>query len=68
MRSTSGPGWSTGAVRSRDGTTIGFRRIGEGPGVVLLHGGMTASQHFTRLGEALQDEFTVYVPDRRGGE
>jgi len=66
MTPTSGPEWRTGAVGSRDGTTIGFRQIGEGPGVVLLHGGMVASQHFAKLGEALSDQFTVSVPDRRG--
>ena len=33
------------SVRSRDGTTIGFRQLGAGPAIVLLHGGALASQH-----------------------
>jgi pimeloyl-ACP methyl ester carboxylesterase len=40
--------------------------MGQGPGVILVHGGMQASQNFMRLATALADEFTVYVPDRRG--
>jgi pimeloyl-ACP methyl ester carboxylesterase len=54
------------SVTSKDGTTIGFRQLGHGPGVVILHGGALASQHYMKLGAALADEFTVYIPDRRG--
>ncbi|MFI6317404.1 alpha/beta fold hydrolase [Nonomuraea sp. NPDC050556] len=53
-------------VVSADGTTIGYRRRGRGPGLILVHGGMQASQHFTKLATALSADFTVYVPDRRG--
>ncbi|MEU8631862.1 alpha/beta hydrolase [Amycolatopsis sp. NPDC048633] len=53
-------------VRSADGTTIGYRRLGRGPALILVHGGMLASQHFTKLAAALSAEFTVCVPDRRG--
>jgi pimeloyl-ACP methyl ester carboxylesterase len=56
----------TGTVVSADGTTIGFRMLGRGPGVILLHGGLMASQNFTKLGALLSDAFTVYIPDRRG--
>ncbi|WP_448954291.1 alpha/beta fold hydrolase [Labrys neptuniae] len=58
--------WTTGRVASRDGTTIGYRQIGAGPGLVLLAGGMQSSRNFTRLGEVLADRFTLYLPDRRG--
>ena len=57
---------TTGTVTSADGTTIGYRQVGSGPGAVLLHGGMQASQHYLRLAAALCEQFTVYVPDRRG--
>src|SRR5215216_3255922 len=57
---------TTGSVVSADGTRVGFRRLGSGPGVILLHGGVNASQHMMRLGRALADVFTVYLPDRRG--
>lgn len=64
--STTQPPAPARAVTSADGTTIGYRRVGDGPGVVLVHGAMQASQNFTRLAAALSDQFTVYVPDRRG--
>ncbi|WP_025726849.1 alpha/beta fold hydrolase [Heyndrickxia ginsengihumi] len=53
-------------VRSIDGTTIGYRQLGQGPGLILVHGGMMTSQHFMQLGLKLSDEFTVYIPDCRG--
>jgi pimeloyl-ACP methyl ester carboxylesterase len=54
------------SVTSRDGTMIGYRRLGEGPGVILLHGAMSSSHNHLQLVEALADSFTVYAPDRRG--
>jgi pimeloyl-ACP methyl ester carboxylesterase len=56
----------TEQVRSADGTTIGYRSLGHGPALILLHGGMLASQDFTKLAAALSTDFTVHVPDRRG--
>jgi pimeloyl-ACP methyl ester carboxylesterase len=55
-----------GTVRSADGTAIGYRRLGDGPGLVLVHGGLQASQNLLSLASALSDRFTVYIPDRRG--
>lgn len=55
-----------GYVTSKDGTTIGYRQMGSGPGIILLHGGGKASQTLMQLGTELSDEFTAYVPDRRG--
>jgi pimeloyl-ACP methyl ester carboxylesterase len=57
---------TTGSVVSADGTTIGYRRLGHGPSVIVLHGGVNASQHMLKLARALADAFTVYLPDRRG--
>jgi pimeloyl-ACP methyl ester carboxylesterase len=59
-------GVTTGSVVSADGTRIGYRRLGQGPSLILLHGGVNASQHMMKLGRALADAFTVYMPDRRG--
>jgi pimeloyl-ACP methyl ester carboxylesterase len=56
----------TGSATSKDGTAIGYRQLGHGPGVILVHGAMMASQDFMELAGLLSDEFTVYVPDRRG--
>ncbi len=57
---------TTGFVTSKDGATIGYRQLGHGPDVVLLHGAMESSQSHMQLAEALADVFTVYLPDRRG--
>ncbi|MTK64697.1 MAG: alpha/beta hydrolase [Methanobacterium sp.] len=53
-------------VNSSDGTVVGYRKLGNGPGLVLLHGGANSSQHFMELGNYLSKNFTVYIPDRRG--
>jgi pimeloyl-ACP methyl ester carboxylesterase len=58
--------WTTGFVTSKDGTTIGYRQIGRGPGLVVLHGAMESSQSHRQLAEDLADSHTVYLPDRRG--
>ncbi len=59
-------GYRKGSVRSADGTVIGYRQYGSGPALLLVHGGMLAAQHFTKLAVALSTDFTVCVPDRRG--
>ncbi len=56
---------TSGSVTSADGTTIGYRQLGHGPGVVLLHGTASSGYNHIQLAEALADAFTVYVPDRR---
>ncbi len=58
--------YTKGFVTSKDGTKIGYRQMGNGPGIIILHGGDNTSQHMMKLGSALSDEFTVYIPDRRG--
>jgi pimeloyl-ACP methyl ester carboxylesterase len=55
-----------GSLTSRDGTTIGYRRVGVGPGVILLHGSMSSGAHHLELARVLAPTFTVFVPDRRG--
>jgi pimeloyl-ACP methyl ester carboxylesterase len=57
---------TTGIVTSQDGASIGYRQIGHGPGVVMLHGAMESARSHTRLAEALADAYTVYLPERRG--
>src|ERR1700722_13703667 len=58
--------FTTGSAQSADGTTIGFRRAGSGRPLVLVPGGMLASQHFVALAGELAADFEVVVPDRRG--
>ena len=58
--------YTIGYVTSKDGTRIGYRQYGHGPGIVLVQGTMGTAHNFMQLAESLADAFTVYVPDRRG--
>ena len=52
-------------VTSSDGTSIVYERHGEGPPLILLHGG--GSRHYWKpIAPRFTDDFTVVVPDRRG--
>ena len=61
-----GESYTTHTVTSRDGTTIAYRQIGRGPGLVILHGAMETGLSHLQLAEALASSFTVALPDRRG--
>ncbi len=65
-QSTAQERYTTGSVTSKDGTIIGYRQLGHGPGIVALHGAMESAQSHMQLAEALADAFTIYLPDRRG--
>ena len=58
--------YTTAFVTSSDGTTIGYRQLGHGPGVVVLHGAMESAQSHMQLADSVSSSFTVYLPDRRG--
>jgi pimeloyl-ACP methyl ester carboxylesterase len=47
-------------------TGIGYRQLGKGPGLVILHGAMSSGYHHLELAEALADSFTCVLVDRRG--
>ena len=64
--SNSTPPVETGTVNSDDGTTIGYYWLGQGPGLVLVHGAGQSSGNLRILARDMSDTFTVYVPDRRG--
>jgi pimeloyl-ACP methyl ester carboxylesterase len=53
-------------ITSKDGTQIAYRRSGEGPPLVLVHG--TAANHgrWSPVLPTLEAHFTVYAIDRRG--
>ena len=53
-------------VRSGDGTTIAFDRLGEGAPVILVSGASTARAVHERLAELLAADFAVLNYDRRG--
>jgi pimeloyl-ACP methyl ester carboxylesterase len=56
----------TDGVRSSDGTRIGYRVVGTGPGLVIVHGNASSSDDFLAVAQSLSDRFTVYSLDRRG--
>jgi pimeloyl-ACP methyl ester carboxylesterase len=57
---------TTGSVTSRDGTRVGYLKVGQGPAVVLLHGSFESARSHMGLALGLADSFTCYLPDRRG--
>jgi pimeloyl-ACP methyl ester carboxylesterase len=52
-------------VTSEDGTRIAYERHGEGPPLILLHGG-SAPQYWTPVVPRFADDYAVVVPHRRG--
>ena len=53
-------------VTSKDGTTLGFDRLGEGPPVVLVCGGSVDRMADAAIAQELSSDFTVLNYDRRG--
>ena len=49
-----------------DGRTLAYRRAGEGPPLVLLHGGWSDGREWRLQLESLSDEFTVIAWDAPG--
>src|SRR4051812_13063727 len=58
--------FTTSIVTSEDGTRIGYRQTGKGPGLIICHGAGRISQNYEKLAIGLSNNFTVYIPDRRG--
>jgi pimeloyl-ACP methyl ester carboxylesterase len=56
----------TRRVTSPDGTPIAYRRVGTGPPVVVLHGGLGSWQSWLAVAERLADRFELFLLDRRG--
>lgn len=53
-------------VTSRDGTGIGYYSSGEGPPVLLVHGGLGDHTRWDALRPYLEPHVTVHAMDRRG--
>ena len=55
-------------VRSQDGTTIAFDRVGTGPALILVDGALCHRKFgpSAALAKQLADRFTVFTYDRRG--
>lgn len=53
-------------ITSKDCTQIAYRRSGEGPPLVLVHGAAGDHSRWAPVLPALEERFTVYAIDRRG--
>jgi len=53
-------------VSVRDKTRMHYRRLGQGPGMVLLHGYPQTGHMWRKVMPALAERFTVVAPDLRG--
>ncbi len=53
-------------VRSRDGTTISYRTVGDGPAVIVIPGAMSTADDYAAFADALGGHFTVHTIERRG--
>ena len=53
-------------IRSPDGTRLGVERVGRGPALLAVHGGIADRTRWTLLKERVADRFTLYLLDRRG--
>lgn len=53
-------------VESRDGTPIGYVRVGSGPPLVIVHGAWASGDSFLPFADALGARFSCFVMDRRG--
>jgi pimeloyl-ACP methyl ester carboxylesterase len=53
-------------ITSADGTTIGYRSTGSGPGLIVIHGALETAKGYQGFAAALAEDFTVHVVDRRG--
>jgi pimeloyl-ACP methyl ester carboxylesterase len=49
-----------------DGTRIAYRRLGDGPATILVHGGFLDGSSMTGLMQQLAATRTTFAPDRRG--
>lgn len=54
------------SIASPDGTVISYQVIGQGPGLVIVHGAGTAANSYHKLARELADSYQVYLLDRRG--
>ncbi len=58
--------YTLGYIISADESKIGFRKIGNGESLILLHGSLMNSRYYEDIAKFLSQKFTVFIPDRRG--
>ena len=63
---TLGAALTGGRVTSRDGTSIGYLALGEGPTVLCLHGALATGLDWLAVARLLADRYRFVLVDRRG--
>lgn len=53
-------------VHSKDGTRIGYSRLGQGPSVVFVHGSLSMGSDWEGVAACMSSQFTCFLMDRRG--
>jgi len=53
-------------VISRDGTSIAYLTVGDGPAVIVIPGVLSMADDYTAFARALGEHFTVHTIERRG--
>jgi pimeloyl-ACP methyl ester carboxylesterase len=53
-------------IRSKDGTSLAYRRSGTGPPLILVHGTAGSYIRWAPILPALESHFSVYALNRRG--
>jgi alpha-beta hydrolase superfamily lysophospholipase len=56
----------TTTVISNDGTAIAYKKMGQGPSIIVVNGALSHRQSVKDLSAMLSKNFTVIVYDRRG--
>lgn len=54
------------ALEAKDGTRLVYRRSGDGPPLVIVHGTSSSAADWLHLFPALESHFSLHVLDRRG--
>jgi pimeloyl-ACP methyl ester carboxylesterase len=57
---------NSGSFHAGDGVGLGYRQVGSGPPLLLVHGGGTDHRCFDPILDQLAERFTVTAYDRRG--
>jgi pimeloyl-ACP methyl ester carboxylesterase len=60
------PGTSSATWVGPDGVPVGYRKIGAGKPLVIVHGSIATGEQWMSVAERLAADHTVYVLDRRG--
>jgi pimeloyl-ACP methyl ester carboxylesterase len=52
-------------ITTTDGARLSYYQLGQGPGLIILHGAIQYALSHIELAEALASDYTVYLPSKR---